>query len=172
VANFDDIKKKASLPVRVVPLCLAGELVEEHAQLERQLAELKPATSLEGSGKQTILEALDAVRERMVDATVDFHLKALPARPWALFYSGMPARKEAESDEEWEPRIFAWQADMVSRVCVDPAMTADQVGELVDIIHARSWSVLANAAFMVNMGGIDIPNSVAVSDLTPGTEQT
>ena len=172
MASFDDVKKKASLATRMLPLCLAGELVEEHAQLERQLAELKPATSLEGSGRQGILEALDAVRERMVEAQVEFHLKALPARPWALFYSGQPTRKDNESDEEWEPRQFVWQADMVSRTCVDPAMTAEQVGELVDLLHARSWSELFAAAFMVNMGGIDIPNSVAVSDLTPGTEQT
>lgn len=172
MTSFEDIKAKASLATRVVPLCLAGELVEEHGQLERQLADLPAATSLAGTGKQGIIAALEAIRERMLEASVDFHLKALPARPWALFYSGQPARKEGESDEDWEPRHFAWQADLVSRSSVDPVMTAEQVGELVDLIHARSWSELFAGAFMVNMGGIDVPNSVAASDLIPDTEQT
>ena len=172
MANFDDIKKKASLPTRVVSLCLAGDLVEEATRLERQLAELKPATNLEGSGRQGIVDQLEAVRELMVDATVDFKFRAIGARTWGLFYSGAPARKDNESNEDWEPRNFTWQADMVSRSCIDPVMTAEQVGDLVDEIHARSWAELANAAFMVNMGGIDIPNSVAASDLTPDTSQT
>lgn len=172
MATFEEIKARATLATRVVPLCLAGELVEEHAQLERQLAELPVATSLAGTGKPELVEKLEAVRQRMVDASVDFHMRALPARPWGLFYSGQPARGENETDEDFEPRMFAWQADLVSRSCVNPVMTADEVAELVDVIHARSWALLYSGAFMVNMGGIDVPNSVAVSDLIPGTEQT
>jgi hypothetical protein len=170
--NFDDLKKRASLATRVVSLCLAGELVEQITVLERQLSATKTATSLEGTGRPQLVEQIEALREEMRESTVDFRLRALGARPWGLFYAAMPTRKEGESDEDWEPRNFEWQADMVSRTCVDPVMTVEQVGELVELLHLRSWTELASEAFMVNMGGLDIPNSAAVSDLTGDSEQT
>ena len=110
MTDFDAVKKLATLPTRTVSLCLAGELVDEIAQLEVQLAEVKPATNLgDVSPKRAILEAMEDIRARMREATVEFRLQALRARPWALFYAAMPTRKENEADEDWEPRNFAWQ---------------------------------------------------------------
>jgi len=173
VTDFDAVKKLATLPTRTVSLCLAGELVEEAARLERQLAEVRPATNLgDASPRRAILEQVEDVRTRMRESTVDFHLQAMRARPWALFYAGAPTRKEDESDEDWEPRNFAWQADLVSRTCVDPVMTVEQVGELVDLLHSLSWAQLVNGAAVVNMGGIDVPNFEAASELTGTSEQT
>jgi len=173
VTDFDAVKKLATLPTRTVSLCLAGELVEEAARLERQLAEVRPATNLgDASPRRAILEQVEDVRARMRESTVDFHLQAMRARPWALFYAGAPTRKEDESDEDWEPRNFAWQADLVSRTCVDPVMTVEQVGELVDLLHSLSWAQLVNGAAVVNMGGIDVPNFEAASELTGTSEQT
>lgn len=172
--DFDSVKKKASRRTDTVRLCLAGELVEEYERLERELANLKPATSLgDAPDKQGLIGQLEAIRVDMADATVEFKLRALPPRPWALFYAAAPTRKEGESDEAWEPRNFAWQADMVSRTCYDPVMTVEQVEELVELLpNARSWLQLTNAAFLLNVGGIDLPNFVAASDLIPPSDQT
>lgn len=170
--NFDDIKKKASLATRVVSLCLAGELVEQISILERQLAELRPATSLDGTGRQQLIAQIEELREQMRESTVDFHLMAMGARAWGRFYATKPTRNDGESDEDWESRIFGWQADMVSRCCTNPIMTPDQVGELVDLIHHRSWVELGSAGILLNQDELDIPNSVAASDLTLDSEQT
>lgn len=171
--SFDDIKKLASRPTTTVPLCLAGELVEEHAQLERQLAEAPEPTSLgDRSPKRVIAEQILAVQEQMREATVDFHLRAWPSRDWAVFFADRPERKENESATDWEPRWFAWQAEMVSRTCVDPQMDAEQVGELVDLLHFRAWTELATKAYVLNMGEVDVPNSEAASELTRDSEQT
>lgn len=176
VRSFDDIAKLATRPSRVVSLCLAGELVEQIDDLERQLAQAGEATSVsEVSPKRAIAEAIVALQEQMREATVDFHLKALPARAWSVLVADRPERiepKEGEPAEEWEPRIFAWQAELVSRTCVDPVMSVEQVGELVDLLHFRAWSQLYSQAYVLNMGEVDVPNSEAASELTRDSEQT
>lgn len=171
--HFDDVKKLASRPTRIVSLCLAGELVEQIDDLERQLAQAQAPTSLgDASPKRTIAEAILALQDQMREAMVDFHLRALPAREWSVFFADRPERKENESAEDWEPRHFAWWSEMVSRTCVDPAMTAEQVGELVDLLHHRAWAQLSTHAYLLNMGEVDVPNSVAASELTRDSEQT
>lgn len=173
MANFDDVRKLASRPTRVVSLCLAGELVEQIGQLERQAAEVKPAASLgEVSPKRAIAEQIVALQEQMREATVDFHLRAWPSREWGAFFADQPQRKEGESGEDFEPRYYAWQAQMVAKTCINPEMDVDQVGELVDLLHYRAWAELATAAYILNMGEVDVPNSAAASELTRDSEQT
>jgi hypothetical protein len=171
--TFHDVTKLASRPTDTVSLCLAGELVEEHAQLERQLEDAPAATSVsEVSPKRVIAEQIVALQEQMKEATVEFHLRALPSRQWGVLFADQPQRKEGESAEDWEPRWFAWQAQMVSRTCLDPAMDAEQVGELVDLLHYRAWVELATKSYVLNMGEVDVPNSAAASELTRDSEQT
>jgi hypothetical protein len=179
MTDFDAVKKLATLPTRTVPLCLAGELVDEYERLERQLGEAKPATSVgDVSPRRAILEQMEDIRDQMRESTVDFRLQALGARPWALFYASQPTREtneageNVESDEDWEPRNFAWQAKMVSRSCVDPVMTVEQVEELVDLMPLLSWRKLVNSAFLMNMGEVDVPNFDAASEETQDSSPT
>ncbi len=173
MANFDDIKKRASLPTETVPLCLAGELVEQIGRLEQQLADAKPPASLgEASPRRVIAEQIVALQEQMKDATVDFHLRAMGARKWAAFWSTFPQRSEGESGEDYNLRTFPFYADLVSRSCVDPELSAEQVDELVDLIHGSAWNRLANTCLTLNMGSVDVPNSVAASELTGTSGQT
>ena len=108
----------------------------------------------------------------MRESTVDFRLRAMPSRVWPLFWGTMPTRKDDESDEEWDNRIFPFYADLVSRTCTDPVMTADEVGELCDVLNGMTWVRLLNECQKVNAGEIDIPNSAAVSELIGNSEQT
>jgi hypothetical protein len=173
MANFDDVRKLATRPTRIVALCLAGELVEQLDRLERQLADAKPPVSLgDASPKRVIAEQILALQEEMREATVEFHLRALPSRQWGHLLVERPERKENEPAKEWEPRLFAWQAEVTARTCVDPEMTAEQVGELVDELHFRAWAVLSTACYTLNMGDVDIPNSEAASELIGTSEQT
>jgi hypothetical protein len=169
--NFDDLKKRASLPTRVVSLCLAGELVERIAGLERQLAEIKPATSLEGTPRQIILEEIAATQDEMRESTVEFKLRALGARAWGVYWARMPTREADEADEAWNEKVFPHYVELVSRSCVDPELTVEQADELADLLHHNAFSELVSACLGLNMGSLDIPNSVAVSDLTGNSEQ-
>jgi len=170
--NFDDVKKLASLPTRTVPLCLAGELVEEIAQLELQLAEAPPPTSLGDGTRRQLAEQIVDLQERMRESTVDFHLLAKSAREWSKFWPTLPVREEKETGEQWGERIFPFYADMVSRSCTDPVMSVEQAGELADLLHMRSWDRLVSNCLNLNMGEVEVPNSVAASELTRTSEQT
>jgi hypothetical protein len=173
VRDFDEVKKLATLPTRTVLLCLAGELVEEIAQLERQLAEVKPATSLgDASPRRAIAEQIVAVQEQMRESTVEFRLRALPSRSWSKFWASMPVRAEKEADEDWGERLFPFYAELVHRACADPVMSVEQVGELADVLHANAWNRLVSNCLSLNMGEVDVPNSEAVSELTGNSEQT
>lgn len=171
MANFDDVKKRASLPTRTVPLCLAGELVEKIAGLERQLAEIKPATSLEGSPRQGILEEIAATQDEMRESTVDFKLRAMGARAWATFWARWPTREKDDTDEVWEERVFPFYVDLISRSCVDPEMTPAQAEELADLLHGKAFNDLVGNCLGLNMGTLDIPNFDAVSELSQDSGQ-
>lgn len=172
MSSFDDLKKRATLPTRVVPLCLAGELVEQIAGLERQLAELKPATSLEGSPRQGILEQIAAIQAEMRESTMDFKLRALGARAWGVFWARMPVRDKDELDEPWNERVFPFYLELISRSCVDPEMSPAQVDELADLLHSNAFNVLVSNCLALNMGALDVPNFDAVSELTRDSGQT
>jgi len=170
--NFDDVKKLATLPTRTVPLCLAGELVEEIGQLELQLAEAKPAANLGDDTRRVIAEQIMETQERMRESTVDFRLRAMGGRVWTKFWAAMPTREDKESDDSWAERIFPFYAQLVSRSCVDPVMDVEQVGELADLLHANAWNRLVSNCLNLNMGEVDVPNSVAASELIGNSEQT
>lgn len=175
MTDFDAVKKRATLPTRTVPLCLDAELVDEIAQLEAQLADAKPPTSLgDVSPKRVIAEQIAELQDRMRESKVDFKLRALPSRTWDKFWATMPIRKDKdkESDDDWEARAFPFYAEMLSRSCTDPVMSVEQVTELVDLIHHKAWSTLVSECMALNMREVDIPNSAAASELTRDSEQT
>lgn len=171
--NFDDVRKLATLPTDTVALCLAGELVGEIAELERQLADARPATSVgEASPRRVIAERIAELQEQMRESTVDFRLRAFPSLEWSEFYAAMPALAEGESLAAWAARIRPYQAELLSRSCVEPEMTAEQATELGALVHATAWNRLIGACFDLNSHGVDIPNSDAASALIENSEPT
>jgi hypothetical protein len=170
--NFDDVRKKTSLPTATVSLCLAGELVEHLEDLERQYAEAGAPENLGDDTKRRLREQIEAKRAEMLDATVDFRLRSMPARQWGLFWANYPVRADGEEEPAYQERLFPFYAEMVSRTVVEPAMSVEEVGEFYDSVGMTTWNALANECMRLNNRKVDIPNSVAVSDLTGPSEQT
>jgi hypothetical protein len=109
----------------------------------------------------------------MRSSVVDFHLRAMPVRGeqgWMAMVARQPDRKENETFEAYQARIFLWHAEVVSRTVTDPKMTPEQVEELVERVHGATWTALAAACMSLNGGKVDIPNSAAASALTRDSE--
>ena len=170
--NFDDLRKLATLPTATLSLCVAGELSEQLASLQQRLADTPVPTNLGDGTRATLKEQIGEVRAQMREASVDFHLRALPARAWTKLWGRYPTRSEGEDGEAFADRMFAFHAEIVAASAVDPAMSVEQVGELVDVLHGSAWIRLANACISLNAGEVDIPNSEAASDLIPSSDQT
>jgi hypothetical protein len=170
-----DLKKllaDAHLPERTVPICLRGDLVAEHEELERRLkdAQRRPVDSLEGNGVGEIVDAIEALEARMKNATVTFRLRALPKPAWRDLVAAHPPRKTDEGEPHPEDAIgFNTETffDAITRACLaDPVvdneswdLMAGEHGRLTD----RQLGRLADAAWAVNRGDVDIPFSRAAS---------
>jgi hypothetical protein len=173
VPTFEEVMALASLPEDTLPLCLAGKLVAEVADLQRQFAEAPPPSNLgERSPASVLAERIAEVAERMKAATVDFKLKAMDGKKWDAHYAILPLKAKDESAEDYAPRKFAWVAELVSLTCVDPPMSAGQVAELVDRLHGSAWDKLSNTCWALNAGDVEVPNFVSVSPPTPVFSET
>ena len=166
--TFEEVMALASLPEETLALCLAGNLVGELADLQRRRAEASPAASISERSPAAVLdEQIGELAERMKANTVVFKLRAMNGKTWDNLYAKLPTRGKDETDEAWRPRQFAWVAEMVSLTCVDPVMTGEQVGELVDRLHGLAWARLQNTCWTLNQGEVEAPNFVNVSPETP-----
>lgn len=173
MTSFEDIVKQAQRPETSVPLCLLGNLVAPYRELERKLQTAsRTAQSLgKPSEASVIASQMRDLEKQMQGATHTFTLRAMKARAWSDFYGARPTTKtEGETDQQFADRWFAYFCDLVSRCCVDPEMTTEQVGELVNVLSGGQWSELSDAAWNLNANGVAVPFSAAAFVLTPSDE--
>lgn len=180
MATFADIKSKAKLPERLVPLYL-GALQAEFEDLERRLeeerAKPKPASGTlvgdRSSGEEVRLaEQIEELRQQMqADVTV-FRLRALPKKRWSDLMAKHPPRPE---DRE-EGNAYNMETAPISAVaacCVDPQMTIPEVEELVDeVLSQGQWDTLWSAAFYLNRRNFDVPSSAAASAILSSSKRS
>lgn len=174
MTTAEEVLARISLPTDVVRLCLDGAVVAQIRELERQILDASAvAVSLaERSPASVLAEQIEALREQMRGSEVAFRLRAIPARDWTPLYGASPIRKDGEAEDLWNARWFAWLAEVVSRTLVEPAMTPEQVGQLVDGLPASSWRTLSDAAWGLNTGEVSVPFSAAASALTRTSGET
>jgi hypothetical protein len=173
MTTFEQVMALATLPETRLPLCLDAKLQGELDVLLVQLGEAGPAASLgERSPASLIQERIDGVVQRMRDAEVTFVIRALSGREWTRLWLVRPERDKDEPAEAYGERLFPWYAQMLSKCCVEPAMTAEQVGLLVDKLHPSAWNALANACMEQNDVEVKVPNFAAVSEVTPNSQTT
>lgn len=165
MTDFEALLAKAKLRESTVTLCLREDLVAQYERLDAQLrtADRQPVSLGDRSPAAVIAEQMEALRQEMLAAEQTFLMRAWPARKWAAYRDSMPARQKGQTDAEYAETWHAAVCDMVSRVCVDPVMTPQQVEQLVDHLSEAQWLKLSNAAWDINSTGQAIPFSVAAS---------
>lgn len=178
--DFKTLLAAARLPEKTVPICLRGDLVAEHEELERQLEEALrvPADSLEGDGSAAIAERIVQLEREMRDHTYQFRLRAMPHPRWREFCGQHPPRQDDEGKVDERDRLLGvntetfWDA-LVRQSVVDPQLDDGEWETLLDgALTDRQFSELADAAWALNRRDVDIPFSPAASRMTrsSGTE--
>ena len=165
--DFDDVRKLATVATRTVPLCLAGEVLDEVDALQAQLAATPKQRNLGDATRRELTELLAGAQERMREATVAFRLRAMHPKAWTALLARQPTREDKEDLEVYQGRIYPWHAEVVAGTVVEPAMNVGQVDELVGLINGGTWMTLAGACMQLNGGKVDIPNFDAASAPTP-----
>jgi hypothetical protein len=173
VTSFEDILAGARLPETSVSLCLRGDLDAEWRELERKLQSAsRESASLGRRSEASILaERVKALEAEMAASQVTFTMRADSAKRWSDFVATQPKRQKGETDEAWSGRWFDWMCQLISRACVEPAMTAEQVAQLCDVLSAAQWDDLGNGAWNLNARTTPVPFSLAASALTESGEQ-
>ena len=161
-----DVKKlirESRLPEETVPICLRGDLVAQFERLERELerAQQKPSDSLAGSGARAIAERMEAVREQMAAATVEFVLRAMPDDQWYDFRDGHPPRDGEDKDQGLGVNVDTFFPALLRRSVVSPELDDEDWAALK--LTAKQRRDLNTAAWNVNQGDVDIPFSAAAS---------
>jgi hypothetical protein len=169
VTNIDDVLAQAKLPEDTVPICLRADLAAEYKRLERDLkgASTEAVSLAEPAPAKSIAKRMEELHAQMRAAETPFNLRALPSQEWAELYGRLPKRGKDEPEEEFRrTKSYPWFAELVARTVIDPAMTVDQVGQLVAVISGGQWNTLADACWTLNAEKEQIPFSVAAFALT------
>jgi hypothetical protein len=170
--DFKTLLAGARLPERTVPICLRGDLVAEFETLDRQLEALtgREADSLEGNGSDALAERIEALRQQMRDASYTFRLRALARHEFRQLFTDHPPRRDPDT-QEFNPRDVNVGVNMdtffdalIQACTVDPQLTDDQWVELLGAkLTDRQHGTLADAAWYLNRGEVNVPFSQAAS---------
>lgn len=165
--NLDAVLAAARLPEKTVPLCLAGHLQARFEELERQLkaAQDSPARKLTDVGPQAIAEQMEALRGEMAESVVVFTLRALPSDEWRVLVAKHPS----------EDPMLKYNADtlgpaLVRRSVIDPQVSEEQWARLGKVLSDGQWEQLTDAAWALNRRAVDVPFSLAASQMLRTSE--
>lgn len=172
---MSDIKamiRGAQLPERTVAVCLRADLVAEVEALDRELTEAQqtPRDSLASGGRaRDLAERIEALREQMLDHTVELRLRAMPRRVWRAFVAEHPPRKDPESGEVDDRDTIGvntetfWD-ELIRRSVVTPDLDDEDWSRLLgEILTDAQYNTLTDAAWGLNRREVDIPFSLAAS---------
>lgn len=190
MSRAKDLIRAAKLPETVVPVCLQADLVAEFEAAERELEmqQRVPRITLAGSGREReISERIEALRQQMLDHTIDFRLRAMPREVWREFVAQHPPRKgddgkPVESDKYIGLNVDTFFVSLVRQSVIEPELDAeDWRGLLGDdkqerarraaagepaapgVLTDRQFDDLQNAAWKLNRHEVDVPFSLAAS---------
>lgn len=176
--DFKAIAARAKLPEKTVPICMAGDLVAEFEEIDRQLiaAMKRPSNSLAGSGTAPLRERLEQLQAEMEENTYVFRLRALPRttkpgddRPsWRALMDAHPPRQDAEGsldigDVQSGVNRETFFEPFLRASIVDPVMTDEEFAENIEggNLTDRQYDQLVKVAWDLNQGTVDIPFSRA-----------
>jgi hypothetical protein len=169
VASIEDLIGRVGRPTRSVRLCLDGALLADWEQAEADLAaaDRMAGMSLAGSGDRGAL----AERVRELEAQMREHEETFTFRGLGMYeLSALQSRHPAKPGTRgWD--IESGAAELVAATCIEPKMTVDQTGRLLDALSHGQADRLITAAWAASTGGTDVPFSVRASERIHTSEQ-
>lgn len=164
--SIDDILGQIRLPERVYNLCVRADLRAEWEQAEAEVeqAEAESRTSLAGSsaaGRKAAKRVQELERE-MAESTIPVRLRALTYKGLSDLLAKHPPREDKE-EGGWNGDTFP--VALLAACAVEPAMSEDQAGQLVDRLTNGQWDDLFNICWALNRSSTDVPKSKRASEL-------
>lgn len=172
MASIDDILGQMKLPERIYNLCVRADLRAEWEQAEKALAvaELEARDSLAGMSA-----AGKALAKKLRELEAEMEQYAAPIRLRALTYRGLSdllaAHPPREDKDEPSFNTDTFGVGLLAACAVDPVMSEEQAGQLIDGLTHGQWDDLFNTLWSLNRSGVDIPKSRRASAALQATKK-
>lgn len=141
-----------------VKVCLVGDAAAEAEALEEQLGglgEWQPTSLGEANPAFELQERVEAARQRVREAAVEFRFRALGHRAYSNLLAAHPAPEG--SKEPYDAGTFL--PAVLAACCIEPSLTPAQVDRLLDVVNDGTARTLFAAALAVNEEPSPVPFS-------------
>lgn len=156
--DISELLAGASPRELTVQVCLAGDAAGELEALEAELGQLgewAPTSIAERNPAFELQERIEAARQRVREAAVEFRFRALGHRAYSNLLAAHPAPEG--SKEPYDAGTFL-PAVLVA-CCVEPSLTPAQADRLLDVVNDGTARTLFAAALAVNEEPSPLPFS-------------
>ncbi|TYB69743.1 hypothetical protein FXF51_06155 [Nonomuraea sp. PA05] len=166
MASIDDLLGQMRLPERTFNLCTRADLQGEWEQAEQTLAraELQARDSLVGNSAEVreLASRVQDLEAEMAAHTVAIKLRARTHKEWMDLLAKHPPREGNDNDGAFNSATFG--PALLAECAVDPVMSEEQAGKLVDSMSTGQWNDLFNTLWGLNRSGVDVPKSRRASE--------
>ncbi len=162
-----DLRGKVKRPVRVVRICLDGELWARHDELAAQLEQVGVQSGAakmgQSSGARQLAEELTEVEEAMRASEVAVEFRGISSYELAAIQARFPAK---EGRGGWD--INAGAAALIAACAVEET-TEKEAEELLKELTYAATDKLVSGAWQATTGSSEVPTSARASALIGGS---
>lgn len=166
MASIDDILGQIRLPEAVYYLCTRADLRAEWEQAEQDVAraQIDAQDSLAGAstaGKKAAQRVRDLEAE-MAEHSIPIRVRALTHKQLSDLIAAHPPR---EDKGERSFNVDTFGVALLAKSAVDPVMSEEKAGLLVDSLTQGQWDDLWNTIWSLNQNSVSVPKSLRASEL-------
>jgi hypothetical protein len=169
--NIEEILAQAKPKTVTVRVCLRGDLLAEHDELERQLVEARrlDESELRHAEAPHIAEQVQELERQIDAAAVPFTFTAIGQKAWSDLLAQYPPTDEDRAQRyEFNPKAFPQAA--IAASASDPQISPEQAHKLYAALNFGQWQQLWSGCLDANVEGTSVPFSGAASVILRGSE--
>lgn len=171
MTSFDDVLAQVRPKTVTVRVCLRGDLLAQHEQLEAELAAARrlDATVNLPDRAPDVAHRVKEMEEQLDAAATTFTFEAVGQKKWTdLLVQHRPTAEDRAEGYEFNPQTFPQVA--IAASATEPKMTTEQSQRLFEVLNFGQWQQLWSACLAANVEGTDVPFSAAASAILRGYE--
>lgn len=160
--TLNEMLAGARTPTEMVPVCLRADVLSEIYKLELRIRDLNDADAEDarmasdtGETAHDLASAIRKLEAVAADNTLQLVLRALTKDRWKAAVAARTA------NDSWNPEETL--LDILQESIVEPAMTTDQVQNLLKVITDGQWSKIGTTMLSLNKETMSVPKSLTAS---------
>lgn len=160
-----EVIREAKRPERTATVCLRGDLVSEHEDLEKHLVK----TRAEGGETDPIVGRIAELQQAMQNAMVTFRFRAIGSMGSLDLAAGHPARPDDDDDKRLGYNRSTYYPAVIRACCYaierdEETLSPDEVTDedwtaLLDALSSTQFDKVFGAAWLCDHEDVEVPTS-------------